>query len=495
MRILFFYTGFVLQIIFAFKVNGQIDTDPPAAPELKLVTINQSTGNVELSWSTSISPDVSGYVVYLFHNNEGYVLDTIRNPHATSYLRSGSGSSYFSESYVVAALDSAKNISPLSNELRTIYSEAKIDTCNKKIEITWNQYPSYPVQVLNYSVFISAGGAPFTNAGQTTADKSNFIINDFITSVQYCYIVRANLQGGQFSESNKPCLLTKMKRPPQWINADYATVNAGKEILLSFKIDPSSEIRNFRLEKKTGAQGTFKEIQQFSSVSGTILYNDGNADISKVNYYRLSAVNNCNAVAAVSNIASNIALTLERNNDDIKLKWNPYKDWVGGVGSYKVFANTRGALSEWMVLTSSDSALNINYSELMYQADGKEVCFMIKAAEASNPYGDPGESSSPVVCTPVTEVVTVPNVFTPDNNGLNDMFWPVLSFTPVSYQLVITDLQRKIVFETRNPGEKWDGTKNGDPLPEGAYLWYLKAVAPSGKSISRTGNVTIIINH
>jgi hypothetical protein len=115
MRKLLFCIGFILQILFAFKVTAQTDTDPPAAPVLKLVYVDPSTGNVRLSWSASPSPDVSGYVVYLFQNHEGYALDTIYDPGATIYVRSGSGSAYFSESFVVAALDTAGNISPLSN--------------------------------------------------------------------------------------------------------------------------------------------------------------------------------------------------------------------------------------------------------------------------------------------------------------------------------------------------------------------------------------------
>jgi gliding motility-associated-like protein len=344
-------------------------------------------------------------------------------------------------------------------------------------------------------VFVSADGSPYAEAGRTAADKNTFVINDFTINVQYCFIVRANLQDGNNSGSNKPCLVTKMKRPPRWINADYATINPGNEILISFKIDPLSEIKNFKLEKRTGSQTIFQEISQFSSVSGTLLYNDRNADIRKINYYRLAAINNCNTAVTLSNIASNIVLSIERDDDDIKLVWNPYKEWVGGTGSYKLFASTGGVLSERSVVAGSDTTMHLKYSDLMYEITGKEVCFMIRAYEASNPYGQPGESRSGVVCTPAAEIITVPNVFTPDNNGINDKFYPFLSFTPASYQLVITDLQRKTVFETRNPEEKWDGTNDGESLPEGVYLWFLKAVTPSGKSITRTGNITILINH
>jgi gliding motility-associated-like protein len=282
-----------------------------------------------------------------------------------------------------------------------------------------------------------------------------------------------------------------MQRPPQWINAAYATVTADKSILLSFNIDPNSEIKKFILERKTGAQGSFVQIYQFSSGSGSLLYNDANADVSKINYYRLSAVNNCNIPITISNISSNIILSLERNDDDIELSWNPYRDWRGTVDSYRIFAMTGQEMEERYSSGPADTVFHISYSSLMYEVTLKEVCFMIRAVELSNPYNINSESNSQIVCTPVSEVITVPNMFTPDNNGMNDLFRPVLSFTPSDYQLLITDSNRKTVFVTRDHNEAWDGSQNGNHLPEGIYLWFLKMKTPSGRIVEKSGSVTI----
>jgi gliding motility-associated-like protein len=483
---------FFLQfLISATFLNGQTDDDPPVSPVLTLVTVNYLTGNVDINWTLSSSPDVLGYVVYSYRNNEGYPLDTLYNPSVTAYTRFGSGSGYFSESYVVAALDTAGNISPLSNPLNTVFAASSIDTCNSKIEIKWNAYPSYPLKVLNYTVLQSVNGNDFTVAGVIPSDKGNYVLNDFLTDAGYCFVVRANLDGGTTSTSNRNCLSAKMQRPPRWINADYATLTADKSILLSFNIDPLSEIKKFILERKTGAQGSFVQIYQFSSVSGSLLYSDANADISKINYYRLSAVNNCNIPATISNISSNIVLSLNRNDDDLNLSWNPYKEWRGTVDSYKIFAMTGEEMEERYSTGPADTIFHISYSSLMYEVSLKEVCFMIRAVESSNPYNINGESNSQMVCTPVSEVITIPNMFTPDNNGINDLFRPVLSFTPSDYQLIITDSNRKTVFETRDHAKEWDGTKNGNHLPEGLYLWFLRIKTPSGKTVEKSGTVTI----
>ncbi len=86
-------------------------------------------------------------------------------------------------------------------------------------------------------------------------DIKSFTIDNFTTDANYCFYIRANLEGNSFSTSNKACILTRMQRPPEWINADYATVNPESGIMLSFTIDPESEIKHFLLEKKIRTVG------------------------------------------------------------------------------------------------------------------------------------------------------------------------------------------------------------------------------------------------
>ena len=135
-----------------------------------------------------------------------------------------------------------------------------------------------------------------------------------------------------------------------------------------------------------------------------------------------------------------------------------------------------------------------NIAGLMYMAAGDEICFRIRAYENMNPYGVPGESQSAEICIPLIEKITVPNIFTPDNNTINDLFRPVLSFTPVEYHLLVTDQKRRTVFEAEDYTMEWDGTAGGEPLPQGVYLWFLRVRSPSGRSFSQTGTVTIVFN-
>jgi gliding motility-associated-like protein len=487
-----YFLIFIISLLFSdFAFSQDCVTDPPLSPVLTSVSVQPETGNTQFTWTLSSSTGIVAYILYSYKNGDGMPLDTIRDPAATSYTVVNNASKYFSVSYVVAAMRLPRCTSILSNVINSIFETTSIDTCLKKIVVSWNRYPSYPVKVTNYSVLLSVNGGAYTQVNNSPNDTS-FTLTDYSLDAEYCFVTRANLDNGGFSSSNKSCVSTKIQHPPQWINADQATLNPDGKVVVSFTVDPSSEIKHFSLEKKIGSLGSFSEIASLISSNGTVNYIDIKADTNVVNYYRLAAVNGCSLPVAESNQASNIVLSYNINADNIILDWNPYKTWLGKIAEYKIYANTGNGFVEKASVPASDSTYEQSYQQIMYEVTGNNVCFYLTATETSNPYGITGESKSSIVCTSPVEVITVPNVFTPNNDLKNDLFRPVLSFTPLSYELIISNRQGKVLYETRDYLASWNGSANGSLQPEGVYLWFLKLTTPSGKKISKTGTITVI---
>ncbi len=231
---------FLLMMQVTFIVTGQPDETPPVSPGFTLVSINQVTGNTEMSWTVSTSPDVAGYIIYLYQDGAGFAIDTIYNPSQTGYSVYRPFSPVRTESFVVAAIDDSANVSPLSNVLRTIFCETKIDSCKKKINIIWNKYPSFPSDVTGYDILRSVNGGSYSVAFQVTDNDSVYVSDDFANGTEYCYAIMARLADGRYSYSNKSCAKVRTLQGPAWINADYATVTAFDDISLAFTIDPSS---------------------------------------------------------------------------------------------------------------------------------------------------------------------------------------------------------------------------------------------------------------
>jgi gliding motility-associated-like protein len=490
MKPVYIYLFFVLA--FSIKTSAQ-DEDPPSSPVLTFITVIPETGKSHLNWNLSPSPDVAGYIIYNYRNGEGYAFDTLWNPAANNYLTGTSFAAFLSESYVVAAIDSSGNPSPLSNVLGTIFSTAVLDTCNNSLRVGWNLYPSLPKEVTGYRILKSINNGTFEEAGIADPSQTSFTLGSFETGQKYCIVVSAILEGGFESKSNKSCIMTEMERPPDWINADYATVADGK-IAVSFTADPLSELVTYRLEKRKGDEVQFNVIETFISADGVVEYTDAEADPGEINTYRLGAVNNCGTVVTYSNIAGNMVTKVNRDGNKITLTWNSYSWWLGGVSDYRININYGNGYSELVSLSPADTIYMLNYSDLMYETGSEEICFVAEANENVNIHGIAGKSTSAPACIEVTEIVTLPNAFTPNGDLVNDLFSPVFSFTPVEYSIVITDLKNNRLFESVSHSQAWDGTSGGVPKPQGVYLYYLRVTAPSGKVIIKNGTVTILDN-
>ncbi|UFH53090.1 lectin-like domain-containing protein [Spirosoma sp. KNUC1025] len=75
-------------------------------------------------------------------------------------------------------------------------------------------------------------------------------------------------------------------------------------------------------------------------------------------------------------------------------------------------------------------------------------------------------------CSPAASVF-VPNAFTPNGDGKNELFdWK--SNTEVEVRMQISNRWGEVVFFTTNAREFWDGSKNGQPCPTNIYTWQLE---------------------
>jgi gliding motility-associated-like protein len=68
----------------------------------------------------------------------------------------------------------------------------------------------------------------------------------------------------------------------------------------------------------------------------------------------------------------------------------------------------------------------------------------------------------------------VPNTFTPNGDGINDVFFPKgEAIDPENYEMIIFDRNGLILYETSDYNAAWDGTKLSEAVPEGVYVWKI----------------------
>ena len=86
----------------------------------------------------------------------------------------------------------------------------------------------------------------------------------------------------------------------------------------------------------------------------------------------------------------------------------------------------------------------------------------------------------------------IPTIFSPNQDGLNDLFSITFSGAPPSlFNLSIYNRWGEEIFKTIRVNEDWDGTFNGNPVPEGSYIYIIQYQDHTGKHLQK-GSITII---
>ena len=98
-----------------------------------------------------------------------------------------------------------------------------------------------------------------------------------------------------------------------------------------------------------------------------------------------------------------------------------------------------------------------------------------------------------VVKVLLTCLIKVPNAFTPNGDGLNDLLKAINADLATNFSLSVYNRFGQRIFFTRNPLKGWDGTYKGQPAETGAYVWQLNYTDPvSGKIISQSGSSLLL---
>ena len=87
--------------------------------------------------------------------------------------------------------------------------------------------------------------------------------------------------------------------------------------------------------------------------------------------------------------------------------------------------------------------------------------------------------------------VSIPNAFSPNNDGLNDIFRPIGIGTHGIHVFRVMNRWGQTVFETVANKVGWDGVFNGVPQDIGTYYYYLSYDC-DGKTIVEKGEVTLV---
>lgn len=190
-------------------------------------------------------------------------------------------------------------------------------------------------------------------------------------------------------------------------------------------------------------------------------------------------------------------------------------DTVCGFTSDSFDIRIKAATKPVMSISSDLSSVFRNQPVNIYYhgSSNDRINWQIDKSNTSNPFGhginvrfnDTGEAVIKVISVNMLgcidsafkkveirqEDVYFPTAFTPNGDGLNDLFQPH-GLGVKEFQLTIYNRWGQAIFTTRDEHSGWDGTVDGLPAPTDVYTYQCDMVGTSGKIYGYNGNVTII---
>ncbi len=476
----------LLYVVLMPCLAGQDETQP-LSPQLDKVTVDPLTGFATVTWLLSASPDVAQYVVYTFSSGTASAIDTVRSPTGTMYTHTASVARYRSVTYVVAAIDSSLNISPLSNSLSTIFLSAVNDTCNSAINLAWTPYDNTAHPAGSYEIRSATGSGPAILHETLPSAQTTYQFAGYDPGTEYCFYITASQAGTGLSSSNRECLTTGSETAPDFIAIDAVAV-AGKALQFIVSYDQSTTMDDFALLRFNPVTASWENATGGTGINGTLSLSYPGADTGKVSLYRITILNSCNVTMGSSGTVRNMVLESAVAGTVITLSWNnPFPD------DDAHFSVWREAGRGWIEVAShiSDTTWSDEYSQFAADVGAAEVAYQVTAASPEAPAGAPLHRSS-VTTVPATDNIFIPNAFTPERGGENAFFRPEFSFIPVTYEFRVYSRGGALLFQTSDYAAGWDGRNTGTLLPAGVYLYSLRLTTAAGRTEARRGTVTIL---
>lgn len=242
-----------------------------------------------------------------------------------------------------------------------------------------------------------------------------------------------------------------------------------------------------RDDSGTGAFVAIATVPASSSTNNLYTQVDANASVNdRIYTYRITGLDSCGNVLASGRIGETILLKATAAGGTIRLVWTPYSEWKNGVLRYRI--ELFNSLNNEWVKIDSVGANTLSYEDKDIRFAMPRNCYRIVAVERQ---GDKQLSYSNESCGSLEPVVFVPTAFTPNEDGINDLFTILGSFVE-EFHIHIYNHQGQKVFESQDITKSWDGKFNGTEVQEGTYTYYLTIKSMLGESKQKAGTLTLL---
>jgi len=183
-------------------------------------------------------------------------------------------------------------------------------------------------------------------------------------------------------------------------------------------------------------------------------------------------------------VAACAPMLIVENDCDLPKSGNSANEFINRL----IWNNPNNSCAEDVVgyniyVAEEDGGTLLLYDSIRLSADTQYVhistvdlaaCFAVTAIDS---FGNESELSN-IVCTENCPKYQLPNVFTPNGDGANDLFYPTLLKFVDEVDMKIYNRWGNLIYETNDPQINWDGKdqKTGKLVDEGVYFYGCEVI-------------------
>lgn len=449
------------------QLNMIVDIQPATIDQIQVINTDVNSGIISVDYS--LPPD-NNYLIEIKDQNQASftIIDTINqvlNPNNYTIQNLNTTDNYYCIS--ITAFDPCDGDMRQSNIGCSINLEVTPQNQQNLVEWTTNS-----TDFLVYSV--SKEGNLISNIN--LQGQTQYTDNQVICGLTYEYQVSMGENNGFLSISDTISTIAISTDIPDPIENITATV-IGQDIQLSWE-EPQNYLPQGYIISRSMDNSNYDILDTIptNSFSDLELFTQSTQYFYKIQYYDA-----CGNLSAESIIASPVLLVSEY---DKTLVWSEYEGWINGVIEYILEKyDENGQLIESIPL-----GLSTSYNEDLASNPYQYVLYKIVAIPFNLTNGNVDSNILEVI---YRSKVTFPNAFSPDGDGLNDVF-NFKSRYVTAVKMKIYNRWGELVYQTNEVDRGWDGTINGKPAPLGAYIHHTELTDDMGITFVKSGEIILI---
>ena len=349
-----------------------------------------------------------------------------------------------------------------------------VDVQEGQNQINWNTFVTPQFGQFEITKDGAMMGSPITDSNVRSS-----LDTDVECNVLYCYQLSTDYTDGGRSVSATRCVTGSNNLPPPQITSLTASV-MDNSITLDWEL--TAPINFYRVFRSVNG-GDFESIGQGTTLP--FVDQSLRPQINRYCYYIIYQ-NSCGNQSEPSITACAIKLSgVNDQNKQVSLNWSPYAGWGNGIANYELeIRDELGALVGPPINLGSTA---MNYEDPITP---NRQCSQYRIVAVSND-PVPLRSYSNVINMDIPIQIFVPNSFTPNNDGLNDIFRAKGLFIN-EFSMEIYSQWGELLFHTTELDQGWDGVYSGSLSPEGTYVYKIQASDLKGRPSVISGTVHLL---